>query len=325
MINNLRQKGTVCSAAFSILFLLNLSACDMSGQNNRVLGTLERERVLLTAVASKEVIDISCQVGAHVKKGDRLLQLKDESEQAEVTKAKASLMEAEAMLLKLQNGARSEDVASAEASLLSAKANLNYAKKSFERLQDLMKKKNASQADLDKTKAEYDSAQAKYNEAHEFLLKLTNGSRPEDIMQASAQVLSAQAQIKIAQNVVNNLNVRATRNGTVEALPWHVGERVSQGAPVVVLIDDGAPFVRAYIPEPLRVKLKIAGKVKVKIDGIKQLFEGKIKQVASQPSFTPYYGLNAHERSRLVYLAEVTLLNVKQDLPSGLPVEIIVP
>ena len=49
-----------------------------------------------------------------------------------------------------------------------------------------------------------------------------------------------------------------------------------------------------------------------------------MRYVSSEAAFTPYYALNARERSRLAYLAEVELTEADATtLPTGLPVEVI--
>ena len=61
--------------------------------------------------------------------------------------------------------------------------------------------------------------------------------------------------------------------------------------------------------------------LKVRIDGVEHAFDGRVRWVSADSSFTPYFALTEHDRSRLSYLAEVDLEGV-EDLPSGLPLEV---
>jgi HlyD family secretion protein len=304
---------------------LVLASC---GKNDAhiALGTLERERILLSAIESQIVKNIYVNEGDNVKKGQRLVKLDDTTALLKVEQAKAELVQAQAELTKLQNGARDEDVAAAKARLVSAKANLIYQKKMYQRIIKLREDNSASQSDLDKVKSSYDAAQAQYNDESEQLRKLTNGTRPEDILKASANVDASKIKLKIAQQVVDQLNITATRDGRVESLPWNLGERVSLGAPVVVLLSGDAPLVRTFIPESYRINIKSGDKVSLRIDGLKKPLKGVISKIATQSSFTPYYGLTAENRSRLVYLAEIKVIDKDAaNLPTGLPVEVILP
>ena len=52
-------------------------------------------------------------------------------------------------------------------------------------------------------------------------------------------------------------------------------------------------------------------------------FDGTVRMVRSEPSFTPYYALIGKDASRLVYLAEVTVAGADAaKLPAGLPVRV---
>jgi HlyD family secretion protein len=53
--------------------------------------------------------------------------------------------------------------------------------------------------------------------------------------------------------------------------------------------------------------------------------QGKIRSIANEPAFTPYFALNQKERSRLVYLAEIELAKTENKIPAGLPVQWVMP
>lgn len=312
-------------AGGTLLISILLSACSQEDQHI-ALGTLERERILLTAVESKILKKIYVSEGQHVKKGQKLVKLDDISARLKVQQAKAEQIEVQAELTKLQNGARDEDVAAAKARLVSAQAALTYQKKMYQRMLTLVKDNSASKSQLDQVKSNYDEAQAQLNDSKEQLKKLTNGTRPEVILKASAQVDGAKIKLKLAQQLVDDLNIIATRDGVVESLPWNLGERVSLGAPVVVLLSDNAPLVRTYIPETYRISVSAGTRVQLRIDGLDKILNGIVSKIATEASYTPYYGLTAENRARLVYLAEIKVTDPEAaKLPTGLPVEVLLP
>jgi HlyD family secretion protein len=87
----------------------------------------------------------------------------------------------------------------------------------------------------------------------------------------------------------------------------------------VLLVGD-APYARLYVPEPLRSDVAVGDAVQVEVDGRDNDYMGKVRRLANDASFTPFYALSKHDRSRVVYVAEVSLSDAA-DLPSGLPVE----
>ena len=58
----------------------------------------------------------------------------------------------------------------------------------------------------------------------------------------------------------------------------------------------------------------------VRIDGA-GTFDGTVRWVSADASFTPYFALTEHDRSRLAYLAEVDVPGAA-GLPSGVPLEV---
>jgi HlyD family secretion protein len=117
--------------------------------------------------------------------------------------------------------------------------------------------------------------------------------------------------------------VRAPRPGLVEALPFEIGERPPVGASLVILLADGVPYARVHVPEPLRVAYAPGTKVEVRIDGVAEPLTGRVRYVSAQASFTPYNSLTQKDRSRLAYLAEITLDGAAAaDLPAGVPVQV---
>ena len=61
----------------------------------------------------------------------------------------------------------------------------------------------------------------------------------------------------------------------------------------------------------------------VRIDGSDRDWKAEVRYVSSEAAFTPYYALNARERGRLAYLAEVVLTEPDAaTLPTGMPVEV---
>jgi HlyD family secretion protein len=115
--------------------------------------------------------------------------------------------------------------------------------------------------------------------------------------------------------------VVATRAGILDDLPWNLGERVTAGSPVAIELAGSAPYARVYIPQPYRIHLKVGDQLPVHVEGLQTPFIGKVRRIANEPAFSPYYALNQAERARLMYLAEIQLSDDAKELPNGLPVQ----
>ena len=301
-----------------------LTACNNTPPNI-ALGTLERDRIAHTATVNEVVVALPVTSGSLVTKGTILVKLDDTLQKAQVAKAQAEVAQAEANLEKLQSGARKEEIADARAKVSGARAKLIESEANYARAKDLAKKDLASKATLDQTLALRDSSIANLKSAKERLLVLTNGTREEDLRIADARVAVTKAVLNSELKKLADLTIIATRDGILDNLPWNLGERVTKGSPVAIILSGKAPFARVYVPEPYRAKVKIGDNLIIHIDGIEKSLTGKLRWIATEPAFTPYYALNQEERSRLMYLAEVQLPDSEAQLPNGIPAQVELP
>mgnify|MGYP000326074913 CR=1 FL=1 len=309
---------------FIFLIFMLLTACNGRPQNV-ALGTLERDRIAHTATANEVVVALPVAQGSEVKKGTILVKLDDTLQKAQVSKAAAEVAQAEAKLEKLRRGARVEEVAAARARVAGAKAALVESEASYARSQNLIKQKVISKATLDKALAARDASRASLQSAQEQLRELTRGTREEDLRAAEAYLESVIATLVSEKKKLADLTITATRDGILDNLPWNLGERVTKGSPLAIVLAGKAPFARVYVPEPYRVKIKVGEKLVVHVDGLEKPLTGNLRWIATEPAFTPYYALNQEERSRLMYLAEVQLPDSEAYLPNGVPAQVELP
>jgi len=306
------------------LTILVITGCD-SNTANLALGTLERDRIAHAATVNEVIVDLPIAAGSKVSKGTVLVRLDNTQQLAHVTRAMAEVEQAEASLEKLRNGARKEEVAAASARVAGARASLTEMEASYLRAKQLTKQNLISRADVDQALAARDAGQASLQSAQEQLRELTNGTRPEDLRYAEAHLSAVQATLASEQKKLADLTIVATRDGILDNLPWNLGERVTIGSPLAVVVAGKAPFARVYVPEPYRIKLALNDSLVVRVDGLQKTINGTLRWISSEPAFTPYYALNQEERSRLMYLAEIQLPDSQASLPNGVPAQVELP
>lgn len=305
----------------AIVAILLASGCG-EDTASQALGTLERDRIVLKATAGEIIVDQPVPEGTMVAAGTLLVQLDNRRQQAVVARANAELAQAEFHLEELRNGARPEDIAASGARVAGARAALVEARANYQRAVSLVEQKLAARAQLDTALAARDAAEANLESAQEELLRLTNGTRKEQLDQGAASVQAAAARLALENHNLRELSVVATRDAYLDSLPWNVGERVTAGATVALLLAEGAPYARVYVPEPWRTRLHVGDRLPVTVDGIEQPLTGELRWIATDPAFTPYYALNAGDRARLMYLAEFDLED-GDDLPTGVPAQVL--
>jgi len=313
----------VCRVLISIAFLSALSGCQPEAKHI-ALGTLERDRILLSATANETIRHIWVHEGQPVQVGDALIQLNDRKARALLEQRQAELAKAQASLNKLLSGTRDEQVAAARAELNVAQAESNNATLAYQRSSELFRKKAIGKADLDAAKSQLEAKSAAVSAQQARLKELQNGARPQDIQAAQADVANALAAVTWQQQVLSDLTIKASHDGLVDSLPWHEGERVSTGTQLISLLSNERLYARVYLPAQALNQVHQGSQVDVYVDGIAAPFSGQILNIRATPAFTPFYALNEKDRDRLMYLTDV-LLKDADSLTTGMSLEVRIP
>ena len=111
-------------------------------------------------------------------------------------------------------------------------------------------------------------------------------------------------------------------DGVFDSRLFETGERPIAGQPVAVMLGGDQPFVRTWIPEEQRVHVSPGDRARVHVDGMQTPLDGRVRWVASEAAFTPYFALTEHDRGRLTFQAKIDLDVDGQRLPDGVPVEV---
>jgi len=300
--------------------LLTLSACNNSNDTFMV-GTLERDRVEVTVESNEPVIAIHVQDGQILKTGDLILEQDPARQERILAQEHALRDQSAARLAELQRGPRKESIREARAQLESARSSARNAASNLSRAKELFARDLSNQSTLDLATTLSETTIAAEQAASESLNRLLNGTTVEELDQAIAAVKAAEAGINRIQLDIDRLKVHAPVNGMLDKRLYQLGERPQIGATVAVILDSSRTYARIYVPEPLRASVQPGKQLVVRIDGNNEAFKGTVRWVSADASFTPYFALTEHDRSRLSYLAEVDVPDASS-LPSGLPLEV---
>ena len=307
-----------------------LAALLITGCSNdrpqQVLGTVERDRLELIAESNERIVELPVREGEHVATGALLVRQEAGTAEPRIQQARAAQVEAERRLADLEAGARPREIEEARATLAGAEGALRTDASEYERVSSLVERTLLSASELDRARARLDASRAARDAARARLELLRQGTRTEQVAEARAAVSRTGAALAEVQTVAGRYDVRAPRAGIVEALPYELGERPAAGRPVAVLLADGAPYARVYVPEPLRSRFTAGSQVQLTVDGEDRRYAGVVRYVSAEAAFTPYYSLTQKDRSRLAYVAEIDLTGAEAArLPTGLPVQVLAP
>ena len=307
------------------LFLVTLvfcASCRDAGPPIAV-GTLERYRIELRAERQEPILRLAVKEGDRVKTGDVIAELDSRRVVALLARAEATRDLATARLAEVVRGFRYEEIDQARSHLAEAEAALIQHKPNLERARRLVADGVEPQSVLDTAEANENAAVARRDAARSSLEKFLNGATVEELDQARAELSRTEADVAKLAIDAERMIIAAPRAGTIDALPFRQGDEPPVGSPVAVLLAGDAPFARVYVPAELRPAAVAGATVSVSVDGFESPFEGRIRMIAAEAAFTPYYALTERDRGHFTYLAEIDLIgDAALDLPTGLPVEV---
>lgn len=301
-------------------FIATLTACDDSEQTYMV-GTLERDRVEVSVESNEAIIAIHVIDGQMLKTGDLILEQDPARLENRLAQQAALRNQAAARLAELQRGPRPEAIEEARAQLASTQAVSKNTAANLVRAMEVFKRDLSDQQTLDTAATRNKTALAAEQAARQSLNSLLNGTTIEELQQAIAALEAAEAAVTQLQLDIARLRVYAPVNGMLDKRLYQLGERPQPGATIGVILDDSRVYARIYVPESIRVNVQPGEKLDVRVDGSNRAFTGTVRWVSADATFTPYFALTEHDRSRLSYLAEIDVPDAA-GLPSGVPLEV---
>lgn len=283
------------------------------------LGTLERDRISLPAPESERIVEIRVREGQSVQAGEVLIRLETARALARREAIDAEARRLEAALDEALDGPREERLAVARAQLARARSVAANARQEQKRVDAVVARGLLSAAERDRVRSTLQAAEADVRAAQASLQELEAGTRPEAVAQAEAALEAARARARASAVDLERTELTAPRDGVIDSLPFEVGDQPAVGALLAVMLVGDAPYARVYVPQPLRLNLKIGDRATVVVHGQETLHAGRVRAIRSEASFTPYYALGGEDAAQLSYLAEIELGPDAADLPSGVP------
>lgn len=306
----------------SALGLFLVSACAPSGSSNRAVGELASDRLELKAEFAEPIIEITTAEGAPVAAGQVLVRQDASRAEANLAEAQAALAQQQARLEELLRGPRREQVAAARASVAGTRQELAFRESELRRIRDVHERGLASDELLDSTRAALDAATASHQVALAVLEERLAGTTIEELNQAEQGVRRAEARRDSAFIDVERHLLRSPVDGLLDSRILETGERPDPGQPLVVVLHGAQPYARVYVPEAERVHIGPGTRALIHVDGLDRAIRGRVRWVASEPAFTPYYALTERDRGHLSYVAKVDITEDRDRLPDGVPVEV---
>lgn len=300
----------------------SLSNGDLIAAPGRVEAVSEEIRV--SSELSGRLRSVSVEEGDRVRKGQVLAQIENDDYVARVSEAEATLALRQAELLRLINGARSQERRAAKADVQAAKAVLDNARREADRRRNLADRDMVSHDEAERYQRAYLVAQAEYERASQQFSLVDADARDDERQRAQAAVDVAWAQLGEARAFLEKTYIRSPLNGIVLRKFKHPGESVSTqfDSPIVTLADESSLRVRLDVDETDVARLRVGQSAFVTAEAYgTERFTGHIIRVGRILGRKNVRTDEPSERVDTKILETLMELDPGQKLPLGLRVD----
>ena len=260
----------------------------------RATGTLmAEEQADVAAETAGRVVAAPVERGTPVTEGTALVTVSSTETDAQLKEAQANAAQIEARLGLTPSG--SFDV-NAVPEVQNAKASYELAQSEFNRIKSLLDQKVVSQSEFDQRRTQMDASRQQYEAAK-------NGAAQQFQM-----LQAARARVTLAHKAFTDTVVRAPFDGVVAQRLVSVGDYVTKGMKIAVVVRVNPLRVQLTVPEQFISAVSIGQPVGFVVDAYPdRQFEGRVKYVAP--------ALQADQRALTI---EAIVPNPKGDLKPGL-------
>lgn len=301
----------------------------LAGQHSAALGVLrlhgnvDLRDAQLAFFGNERIARILVEEGEHVEAEQLLATLHTERLQASIAAAQARIRAQQALVERLKNGTRPEEVEQARAALSVANVRADTAERVLARVLATAASGASSAQDLDDAQSALEVSKAELQVQQQALALALAGPREEDKSQAEALLDALRADLDLLQRQLADSELRAPQKGVIQTRILEVGEMTSPERPVFTLALTDPKWVRAWVPEPELGRIHSGMRATILSDSFGgRSYEGWVGFVSPVAEFTPKAVETDELRTQLVYEVRVFVRDPAGELPLGMPVTV---
>ena len=251
---------------YTIAGLVLLQSCTGNKQTKelKLEGKIERDQIAVTTKIPGKIQKINVEVGQNVHKGDTLVILELPEVTAKSIQAEGALASAQAQYDMAVKGATDGQMKQLHAKVNGLKEQFDFAQKSLDRMNNLLKDSLISQQKYDEIYAKYQGAKNQYLAAEAELADVQHGARIEQQKMALGQKERALGAVDEVNVAAKERYIIAPQDMSIENINLQVGELALAGYSLISGYLNDATFFRVTIPES-KIKVFVKGEQKTLI------------------------------------------------------------
>ena len=289
----------------------------------KIFGNVDVREVTLAFRQSDRIAEIFAEEGDTVKAGQLLARLDNRELKLTIEKVRSQIQVQEAILLKLKNGSRPEDLTQAAAKIEAAQSILHDAEQHFNRIQKVYDDTDGSaisRDELTSARLNFQNKTAQLEEARQAYNLLAAGTRYEEIAEAEAQLQTLRDELARQEFLLTQYELISPTDGVIRSRLLEIGDMASPSSPLFKISLNERKWIRAYVNETDLGKIFEGQTAKIFIDSFpNEAIAGQVGYISSTAEFTPKTVQTDELRTSLVYEVRVYVEDPKNILRLGMP------
>jgi len=286
-------------------------------------GNVDVRDAQLAFFGQERIAEVLVEEGTSVEPGQLLARQHSERLLAEIAGAGARVEAQQALLQRLENGTRPEEVEQARARVAAAQVRAANAERVIERLRNTSASGASSARERDDGEADLGVSRATLSIEQQALALALAGPREEDVAQARATLEALRADLALLQQRLTDSELRAPSKGVIQSRILEPGEMASPERPVLTLALTDPKWVRAWVPEPQLGRIAVGMQAHIRSDSFGgRDYAGWVGFISPVAEFTPKAVETDELRTRLVYEVRIFVQDPAHELRLGMPVTV---
>jgi len=335
-----------------VLFLIALAVYILTtprGSDIPLTGVIDGNEVIVSPQVTGRIVELKVDEGSQVKKGDLIAQLDPQELEANLAAAKANVTSLENQVNEAnhnyswvsdQTGASIDQararVTSSTAQIEQARVALARDRDDLARMQKLFDKGEVSAQDRDHAEAAVKMSQANVDaledssKAESAALNVAQANRKQvDVRQSEisttlAQLQQARATEAQVATQLGYTQIYAPIDGVVSVRVAKQGEVVSQGSPIVVLVDVDHLWARAEVEESYIDSIQFGQNMRVRLPS-GDIREGEVFFKGVENDYATQRDVSRTKRDIKTFAIKVSLPNSDHRLFTGMTATVLLP
>jgi HlyD family secretion protein len=258
-----------------------------------VLGVVRATEIRIAPEVSGRLAQFAVERGRTVQRGQLLALLRNPELSAALEEAKAQVEKARSDRNRVYAGVRQEQIEALQREILKAQAALMLARQELERKTALAATSDTSIQNLDIARADESRAEADVAIAEARYAEARSGPTPEERALADLQVTVAEAARDVLEARVAKLELRAPTAGVIGLLVPEIGEAVTPGEPVLILLPEAGTWFGFNLREDALGRLSVGLQVPVHLPGAAEPILATLSELRNWGEFAAWRAARA--------------------------------